>query len=138
MVPVRPMYPDDEKHVRELHALCFPDSSETPPFFYFAHPTLVIAAAHRLIGFTSFTLSPDAKKGYVCYGVDLCVHPDDRRQGHARRLHAERCRIARDLGALDFVDSVDPVNEAATHLLVASGCRYVSSAEGRDFYVGRL
>lgn len=134
----RPMRPEEDDAVRELRRACFPGAALPPPRWYFAHPTLVIEAAHMLVAFTSFTLSPHAKKCYVCYGVDLCVHPDYRRRGYARVLHEARCEIAKSLGAVDFVATVKTDNAASKALFVALGYRRVSVAHGHEFYVGKL
>ena len=134
----RPMRPEEDTYVRDLHALCHPEELAPAPFWYFAHPTLVLEAAHRLIGYASFTLSPMPKKGYVAYGADLGVHPEDRGKGYGRLLHEARCRIARDLGALDFVGTTTPDNTPMIRIFAASGLRHTTSALGRDFYIGRV
>lgn len=132
------MRPDEEAAVRTLRQTCFPGVDPPPPLWHFAHPTLVIEADGALVASTSFTLSPHAKKGYVCYGSDLCVHPDSRRQGYARLLHAARCEIARSLGAVDFVGTVKADNQASRQFFLSAGYQRIAADQGHEFYVGRL
>ena len=134
---IRWMRPDEEAKVRACRRVCHQSGDDPLDGFYVAHPTLVVEVKGRVIAFTSFTLSP-TEKGYVCYGVDLCVRPDNRRQGIGRALHEERCRIAKEHGATAFVGTVEPGNEPMIRLLDTAGFPYASSAEGRHFHIGDL
>lgn len=132
---IRPMRPDEEFAVRELRRRCH--SGEVPLGFYFVHPTLVLEQDSEVIGFTSFTLSP-MPEGYVAYGVDLCVAPEYRGLGHGRALHAERARLCREHGAVDFVGTAEPGNEPMIRILASAGLSRATSADGRDIYIGAL
>lgn len=103
------MVPSEDAGVRALFARCHPGNTPRPPHWFQAHPTLVVYDDLRLVGFTSFVLAP-CSKGYVAYGHDLCVAPERRQEGLGTLLHAARCRIARDLGAVDFVGLTAPDN----------------------------
>ena len=129
---------DDLLALDRLCAAVYPGVPKRDARLWWAFPTLVMPHGAEIIGATSFTLSPDAKRGYVCYGVDVLVHPDHRRQRLGTLLHEERCRIARELGAIDFLGTVEPGNVAMARILTASGGRHISSGAGRDFYVERL
>ena len=131
------MRPNEDAAVRDLYHLCHPDFATPGPYWHFAHPTLVLTVKGRIVGSTSFMLSPDAKRGYVCYGADVCVHPAHRKVGYGRQLHEARCAIARDLGAIDFVGTVEPGNTAMVTILSRAGHK-MSSALDRDFYIERL
>lgn len=138
MAPViRPMHPKEDDQVRDLFHVCHPDADAPAPLWHFLHPTLVIEEDGQIVASTSFTLSRDGKRGYVCYGVDVCVHPDYRRRGYGSALHEERGRLSRDAGAVDFVGTVEPDNEPMIRILSRNGHRIASALE-RDFYVERL
>ena len=137
-VTIRPMAPADEPAVRRLYHRCHSAAGPVADGFWHVHPTLVLEDEGQIIGSTSFTMAPHPKKGYVAYGIDVCVDPDHRGQGHGTRLHEARCELARAHGAVDFVGTVEPDNRAMSAILVTAGCRFMSSADGRDFYVGRL
>lgn len=135
---IRQYVPRDLQALYRLYAAVYPAHPPRDPRAWWAFPTLVIPRGTEIIGATSFTLSLDAERGLVCYGVDHLVHPEHRRQGLGTLLHEERCRIARELGAIDFVGTVEPDNKAMSSLLIASGGHYISSGAGRDFYVVSL
>lgn len=138
MAPViRPMHPEEDDQVRDLYHVCHPDGDAPAPLWHFLHPTLVIEEDGEIVASTSFTLSPDAKRGYVCYGADVCVLPAYRKRGYASALHDERCRIAREAHAVDFVGTVEPDNDAMVRILSRQGHR-ISGTPDRDFYVERL
>ena len=137
-VTVRAYEHGDMLALDRLRAAVYPGEPKRDPRMWWAFPPLVVPRKAEIIAATTFTLSPDAKRGYVCYGVDHMVHPDHRRQGIGTLLHEERCRIARELGAIDFLGTITPDNDAMKAILVASGGRHISSGAGRDFYVVRL
>lgn len=114
------MHPTEDWGVRSLYARCHPGAPPPPQNHYQCHPTLVLYDSVRLVGFTSFTLSP-TPKGYVAYGYDLCVAPERRQEGLGALLHTTRCRIARDLGAIDFVGVTAPDNAAMVAIFTRAG-----------------
>ena len=135
---IRWMTPQDEVWVRGLHRRCHPDAPPRPDHFYQCHPTLVIPLAPSVIGFTCFTLSPPTK-GYVAYGVDVCVDAEHRGKGYGRALHAERSRIAKSLGAIDFVGLTTPDNEPMARIFAACGIELRERLpDGQAVYIGSL
>ena len=133
-VTIRWMRPDEAEQVREMFAILHPKRPVPNPCIF---PALVADAGDRLVGYTMFTLAP-TEKGYVCYGVDHGVLPKYRRQGIGREMHEERCRLAREAGAIDFVGTVRKGNKPMIRILESAGHLYRSSGAGVDFYIGRI
>jgi GNAT superfamily N-acetyltransferase len=117
---IHPMRGHDEPIVREIYAVAHPGWPPQPRLWYYAHPTLVRYDGGTLVGFTSFSIGPD-ELGLVLYGVDLCVLPQFRRQGHGRRLADARLRYGRDVGCTRFLGATQPENKAMRALLERQG-----------------
>jgi GNAT superfamily N-acetyltransferase len=118
----------DDQAVRELFAACHPGWRPCPPFWYFAHPTLVIRDRDRIIGFTSFAVSiapildRQAYEDDVIWGRDVCVHPEYQGHGLGLMLCEERLDVARDLGLHFFIGTTWASNRAMIAIFERQGC----------------
>ena len=110
----------DEPYARDLFALCHPTWPDRPEHWFHAHPTLVLPGRTRLLGMTSFTLSP-MPDGIFAYFLDLCVLPRTRGKGYGGLLFDEREKVARSFGAVFLIAVTDPGNAVMASLLASRG-----------------
>ena len=126
------MRPEDEEQVREIYKECHPGLAERPPFWYFAHPTIVFILAGRLVGFTSFTLTVMPGFGSTLYGMDVCVRPGFRGQGIADDLHDMRLAIGKLLGATTFMGVTNKNNIKMATILRRAGAHVCLATSEQD------
>lgn len=134
----RTMFANEEDKVRELFKLCHLDMPEPPPFWYFAHPTLVVDLDDKIIGSTSFTVTVAPGFGSTLYGKDLCVHPEYRGKGIAECLHAARLTIGQRVGATIFMGATDKNNKKMASILKKSGMHECVSIGNDILFVGPI
>lgn len=115
-----PIQPAEDAQARELFRLCHPDYPARGPLWFFAHPTLVLRDGDRLIGMTSFTLSPTTE-GYFAYLMDTMVHPDYQGRGLGNVLFDARQDLAWELGAVQQIGLAAPDNDRMNHMLAGHG-----------------
>lgn len=126
------MRPEDEEQVREIYQLCHPALSARPPFWYFAHPTIVFILAGQVAGFTSFTLTVMPGFGSTLYGMDVCVKPGFRGQGIADALHDMRLALGRGLGATTFMGVCNKNNIKMATILRRAGAHVCLATSDQD------
>ena len=135
----QPMLSEQEAQVRGLYHMCHPAMSIQPPFWYFAHPTLVLCENNQVVGFTSFTLTIMPGFGSTLYGMDVCVHPEYRGRGIAETLHAARLTIGHSVGARTFMGVVRKNNKKMAAILIKSGMHTCIETNIDDImYVGPI
>jgi len=119
----RPLrYPDEIDELQALVALCHPQRDPRPPdLHYFAHPTLVVADAHGLVGYAVLSMQAAGGAGGLPVSAVVCmdtgVHPRARGTGLGRTLLQMRFAIGRLCGAGIAIGTVRPDNRpmAAIH-----------------------
>ena len=136
MVPVtiRWAREDDHAEILRLRRTCHRRGG---PLDLHLFAVLAAEADGVIVGYSLFAFAP-GEKGWACYGIDHGVAVSWRRQGIGRRLHEERCRVARENSAVDFIGTVKRGNAPMIRILEACGQTYRSSGAGRDFYIGAL
>lgn len=134
-----PMTAEQEAQVRGLYHICHPAMGIQPPFWYFAHPTLVVCEEDQIIGFTSFTLTVMPGFGSTLYGIDVCVHPEHRGKGIAEALHAARLTIGHSVGARTFMGVTRKDNKKMARILTMSGIHSCVDTSDQDvLFVGPI
>lgn len=136
---IMPMRAEDESDVKDIYKLCHPAWPERAPFWYFAHPTLICLFDKRVVAFTSFTLTVMPGFGSTMYGIDVCVHPEFRGQGIADKLHAERLKIAKAVGATTFMGVAHRGNKKMATILKRAGAHVcLATSENDVLFVSSL
>lgn len=131
------MLPEQEAQVRGLYHICHPGCGIQPPFWYFAHPTLVMCIGDEVVGFTSFTVTVVPGFGPTLYGMDVCIHPDHRGRGLADSLHKARLAVGFSVGARTFIGVTKDENMAA--ILEKSGMHpCIHTEEDEMLFVGPI
>lgn len=123
------MRPDEEPAVRALAIACHPDAKLKPASWYFAYPTLVAYDVDEaaIVGYMQYSMNLDDRVGLMSYGQDLGVAAEARGRGVAVALVAVRLRIARELGAIGAVCTVEPSNAPMLRVLDKLGWRYMAT-----------
>lgn len=134
---IRPFALHDEKQVREIFKLCYPDLEEPSQSWYFATPTFVAVDWNGVVqGFTSFTVVIMPMHGKTMYGQHVMIHPDHRGKGLAKELHEARLVIARDMECRLFFGVAHEDNKAMIKILTECGAhKCVPAADGGFVYV---
>ena len=116
-----PMQPDDEKQVREVYALCHPEQPARASDWYWAYPTLVLVQENRVVGFTSFSLSPGPSGVLTLFGNDVCVTPGCQGRGFGWELAQARLDVGRTLGATAFIGITAVTNRPMQRIFERQG-----------------
>lgn len=133
---IRPFYLHDERQVRDIFKLCYPELQEPAESWYFANPTFVAVDYGIVMGLTSFTVVILPMHGKTMYGQHVMIHPDYRGKGLAKELHAARLVIARELGCALFFGVTHDDNKAMIKVLTEAGAhKCVPAADGGFVYV---
>lgn len=136
MIDIRPMAATEEAAVRRLFADCHPAIPTRPPGWYVVYPTIVALLDGTVVGFTSFSVSPNPNGLLTLYGNDLCVAETVRRRGIGQELATARATLARAVGATCFIGVAERDNAPMRRIFARQGahpCQVLRGYwQGRD------
>jgi GNAT superfamily N-acetyltransferase len=118
----------DVAGVQDVFAACEPTWPTRSPLWWWAHPTVVMEADGRIVGYASFSISlpptpelASARRAEIGWGHGMAVHPDYHGQGIGRQLAAYRSDVMRALGLRFFIGHAQPGNQAMAAIFRAQG-----------------